>query len=273
MSRSDIEQLAAARRALAETVAQLEEERAARARAERTSAMKDEWLARVAHQLRNPLGVILGWAHLLRRRPAQEELDKGLDIIEQSVQVQARLIDELLDASRLASGQLRLDLQPIEPRSLIDAAVEAIGPAAQAREIGIRKVLDLTVRPVLGDATRLEQVLAQLLSNAVKFTPAKGSIEVALRSADRMAEISVSDTGSGIAPGLLPHVFERCRPDGDAAARRKGGLGLGLAIARQLAELHGGQLRAESQGEGRGATFVLRLPYAAGAGQLSPAER
>lgn len=264
-------ELAAARRALAEAVALLDEERAARARAERVIAMNDELLGLVAHELRNPLGVILGWAHMLRRRGSQEEFDKGLDVIEQSAQAQARLIEELLEQSRLASNSLRLDMKAVEPRSFIDAAVEAIGPAARAREIGIRKVLDLTVGPVWGDAARLQQVLAHLLSNAVHFTAGKGSIEVALRAADGLAEISVSDTGIGIAPGLLPHVFECFRHAGASAMRQRrergGGLGLGLAITRQLVDLHGGQLRAESAGEGRGATFVVRLPLAAGAGR------
>lgn len=263
MKPSSVDELAEARRALAEASTLLEAERAARIRAERASAMKDEFVSRVSHQLRNPLGVILGWAHLLRRRGSQNEFEKGLDAIEQSAQSQVRLIDELLDICRMTSGQIRLNLKQVEPRSFIDAAVEAIAPAAQAREIRIRKVLDLAVGPVRGDPQRLQQVMTNLLLNAVQFTPEKGSVEVALRGAHGQAEISVADSGVGIQPAELPHLFDWVREAQAAPARRTGGLQLGLAITRHLVELHGGQVRAESAGEGRGATFVVRLPLAA----------
>jgi len=210
------------------------------------------------------LAAILGWAHLLRLRRSQEELDRGLDVIEQSVHVQTRLIEDLVDMSRITSGQLRLDIRPVEARSFIDAAVETVLPAADAREIRIRKVLDLGVSPVAGDATRLQQVMVNLLSNAVKFTPEKGSVEVVLRDAGGQAEITVSDTGIGIPPDLLPHVFDRLRQGNAGATRRRGGLGLGLAIVKHVVELHGGEVRAASPGEGKGATFTLRLPLAQG---------
>jgi len=248
----------------AQAQALLDRERAARAEAERLSALKDEFLAIVSHELRGPLAAILGWAHLLRLRRSQEELDRGLDVIEQSVHVQTRLIEDLVDMSRITSGQLRLDIRPVEARSFIDAAVETVLPAADAREIRIRKVLDLGVSPVAGDATRLQQVMVNLLSNAVKFTPEKGSVEVVLRDAGGQAEITVSDTGIGIPPDLLPHVFDRLRQGNAGATRRRGGLGLGLAIVKHVVELHGGEVRAASPGEGKGATFTLRLPLAQG---------
>lgn len=255
------QELAAARRALAQAQASLEAERAARQRAETSNAMKDSFLGLVAHELRSPMGAILGWAHLLRRRGGQEEFEKGLDVIENSVQAQTKLIDDLLELSRMTSGRIQLDAQPVEPRTFVDAAVAAIMGEAQAKEINVRKVLDLTVGRVHGDANRLQQVLLRLLSNAVKFTPDRGSVEVALRAGDGTADISVTDTGIGIAPALLPHVFERFRPLETPAARR-GGLGLGLVLARHLVELHGGTIVAESPGEGRGATFTVRLPLA-----------
>jgi signal transduction histidine kinase len=262
VSRPPEEELQAARKALAEAAALLENERTARVRAERANALKDEFLSLVAHELRSPLGAILGWAHMLRQRRGQEEFDKGLDVIEQSVRVQARLIADLLDLSRMVSGKIRLDLESVEPRSFIDAAVEAVAPDAQAKEIGIRKVLDLTVGLVSGDAARLQQVMVNLLSNAVKYTPEKGSIEVTLRQAGGHAEVSVADSGIGIAAAFLPEVFDRFRQTDLSIARRHGGLGLGLAIVRHLVELHGGQVVAESPGERRGATFTVRLPLA-----------
>ena len=246
----------------AQAQAALDGERAARADAERLSARKDEFLAIVSHELRSPLAAILGWAHMLRRRGSEEEFERGLDVIEHSVQVQSRLIEDLLDMSRITSGQLRLDIRPVEARSFIDAAVETVRLAADAKEISIRKVLDLAVPPVAGDPTRLQQVMVNLLSNAVKFTPAGGSVEVALRAAGGRADISVSDTGTGIAPDFLPHVFDRFRQGHPATNRRQGGLGLGLAIVKHLMELHGGEVRAQSPGEGRGATFTLSLPLA-----------
>jgi signal transduction histidine kinase len=247
--------------ALAEAQARLAQERAAREAAEHASALKDEFLAIVSHELRSPLGAILGWAHMLRRRGSEEEFQRGLDVIEQSVDVQAKLIEDLLDLGRMASGKIRLDPQLLEPRCFIDSAVEAVRPAAAEKDLRVRKVLDLSVGPVRGDPTRLQQVLSNLLNNAVKFTPSQGSIEIALRKAPGQAVITVADTGIGIAPGFLPHVFERFRQD-PATAGGHGGLGLGLAIARHIVELHGGEITAESAGEGRGATFTMRLPLA-----------
>jgi signal transduction histidine kinase len=238
----------------------LERERCARLEAERKSALKDEFLALVSHELRSPLGAILGWTHILRRGASPEDLAKGLEVIEQSALAQNRLIDDLLDISRITAGHLRLDMQLVEPRSLIDAAAEALRPAAEAKDIRLAKVLQLDSGLVRGDPIRLQQVIVNLLSNAVKFTPVRGRIELALRALPDHVEFSVADNGVGIPPQFLPHVFERYRRAMGSATRRDEGLGLGLAIASHLVELHGGSIRAESAGEGRGATFTVRLP-------------
>lgn len=254
------EQLKSARALAAERQALLERERAARASAERLNALKDEFLATVSHELRSPLSAITGWAHMLRRGASPEDLEKGLEVIEQSASVQAKLIEDLLDISRVTSGQLRLELQTLEPRSFIDAAVEAIRPAADEKSIRIAKVLDLSADPVAGDSSRLQQVMVNLLSNAVKFTPEGGRVEVRLRRSGGEVEISVADSGIGIPGAFLPHVFDRFRQADASIYRRFGGLGLGLAIVKHLVELHGGTVSAHSPGEGRGATFLLRLP-------------
>jgi signal transduction histidine kinase len=222
---------------------------------------QDEFLAVVAHELRAPLGAILGWAHMLRRNADEEDMQKGLEVIEQSVHVQAKLIDDLLMMSRMASNKIVLDMQPLSLAELVETAVEAVRPAAQDK--GIRLVNSLNAQPlaVNGDATRLLQVLGNLLTNAVKFTPPCGEVEVSLKQSRGWAVITVADNGKGIAPDLLPHVFDRFRQD-PSAARVHGGLGLGLAIARHLVELHAGEIDAQSTGEGKGAAFTVRLPLA-----------
>jgi signal transduction histidine kinase len=220
--------------------------------------LKDEFLAAVAHELRAPLGAVLGWSHLLRRRGSHEEMERGLDVIEQSVQVQAKLIEDLLVASRMASDRIRLDVGPVDIAAVIDAAVESVRPALAEKGIRLQMAMHAT-GPLRGDPTRLQQVMGNLLTNAIKFTPEGGDIEVSLRPSHGWAVITVKDNGEGIAPGFLPHVFERFK-QGPAAARGHGGLGLGLAIARHLVDLHGGEISAASEGEGRGATFTVRLP-------------
>lgn len=254
------ELLKAARMLASERQMLLEQERAARAFAERVNALKDEFLAIVSHELRSPLSAIAGWAHMLRRGASAEDFETGLEVIEQSVRVQTKLIEDLLDISRITSGQLSLDLQALEPRVFIDAAVEAVRPAAEEKGIRISKVLDLSAGPVLGDAARLQQVMVNLLVNAVKFTPEHGWVEVGLHRVGVEAEIRVTDSGIGISPAFLPHVFDRFRQADASIHRRFGGLGLGLAIVKRLVELHGGSVSAQSQGEGSGATFALRLP-------------
>jgi signal transduction histidine kinase len=255
-----------------EAQALLESERAAHAEADRVSVRKDEFLAIVAHELRSPLGAILGWAHMLRRRGGEEEFEQGLDVIEQSVQVQTQLIEDLVDLSRITSGRIRLEIGPLPPREFIEAAVATLGPAAEAKGVQIRTDLDASVPSLAADATRMQQVMVNLLSNAVKFTPPQGVIQVRLRRLGACAEISVSDNGIGIAPDFLPHVFDRFRQGEVADASGPAGLGLGLAIVRQLVQLHGGEVSAASAGEGRGATFTVRLPLApvAGAAAAGP---
>jgi signal transduction histidine kinase len=254
------ELLRRARALAAERQTQFEQERAARVFAERVNALKDEFLAVVSHELRSPLSAIAGWAHMLRRGANAEDFEKGLEVIEQSVCVQTKLIEDLLDISRITSGQLSLELQTLEPRVFIDAAVEAVRPAAEDKEIRISKLLDLSAGPVAGDPSRLQQVMVNLLVNALKFTPEHGGIEVSLRRIDGEAEIRVTDSGIGIPPAFLPHVFDRFRQADASIHRRFGGLGLGLAIVKHLVELHGGSVTAHSEGEGRGASFALRLP-------------
>ena len=242
----------------------LEREQAARAEAERASAMKDEFLATLSHELRTPLSAILGWAQVLRR-PASDpaSLQQGLETIERNARVQTQLIEDLLDMSRITSGQLRLDMQLVEPVPFIEAAIETVQPAAQAKGIRIEKALDATAAPILGDASRLQQVVWTLLSNAIKFTPRDGMVRVLLGRVDSHVEISVADTGLGIDPEFLPHVFERFRQADASTTRSFGGLGLGLAIVRQLVELHGGRVAVASEGLGHGAIFTVRLPIAA----------
>jgi PAS domain S-box-containing protein len=241
----------------------LESERAARSAAERLSEMKDEFLATLSHELRTPLSAILGWAHILRRGPGKpDDLAKGLDVIERNSRIQTQLIDELLDTSRITSGKVRLDVQPVEPAVFVLAAMETVRPAADAKGIRIEHALGAPGAAVQGDPSRLQQVIWNLLSNAIKFTPQGGTVEVKLARVASHAEISVGDTGAGISAEFLPHVFERFRQADASTTRRHGGLGLGLAIVRSLVEQHGGSVHAASAGEGQGATFTVRLPLA-----------
>ncbi len=251
----------AAQRAADERKELLESERAARTAAERMSAMKDEFLATLSHELRTPLSAILGWAHVLRRsHPSAADVDKGLDAIERNARVQTQLIEDLLDMSRITSGKVRLDIQLIEPISFVEAAVETVRPAAEAKGIRIEKLLDPQAGPISGDPSRLQQIVWNLLSNAIKFTPKDGKVQVLLQRVNSHIEIGVADTGVGIKPEFLAHVFERFRQSDASTTRNFGGLGLGLSIVRSLVELHGGTVRADSAGEDRGATFTVCLP-------------
>jgi PAS domain S-box-containing protein len=239
----------------------LAESQQARADAEIASRMKDEFLATLSHELRTPLNAILGWATILKSdRITAEDRQEGLDAIERNSHVQVQLIEDLLDVSRIISGKLRLDVQKVAPAEVIEAALAAVMPAADAREIRIQKILDDRAGPVAGDPARLQQVIWNLLSNAVKFTPKGGRVQVLLERVNSHIEITVSDTGQGISPDFLPHVFDRFRQADGSTTRRYGGLGLGLSIVRQLVELHGGSVRAKSPGEGQGATFIVALP-------------
>ena len=238
-------------------------ERAARERAEEASRAKDEFVAMVSHEIRSPLNAILGWAQVLRsRRVDQAETDRAIETIERNARAQARLIEDLLDISRVITGKLVLNVRPVEPARIIEAAMESIRPAADARSIH----MDVELEPgllVTGDPNRLQQVIWNLLSNAVKFTPTHGHVSIKLRRAGSHLEIIVRDSGAGISPEFLPFVFDRFSQASTSTERKFGGLGLGLAIVRHLVELHGGSVRAESAGAGLGATFTVTLPVRA----------
>lgn len=251
------------KRAEAERERLLAAAEAARADAEAANRMKDEFLATLSHELRTPLNAIVGWSRILRSGNVDAaDLDEGLAAIERNGQAQAQLIEDLLDISRITSGQLKLNVQKVDVAEVIEAALAAVAPAAQAKGVRIHKVLDSLAGPVSGDPARLQQVVWNLLSNAVKFTPKGGRVQVLLERVNSHIEISVVDTGMGIRPEFLPHVFERFRQADSSTTRRYGGLGLGLAIVKQLAEMHGGAIRAKSPGEGQGATFTVSLPIA-----------
>lgn len=253
-----------ARRAIDERNALLERERDARAHAERLSALKDEFLATLSHELRTPLSAMVGWVQVLRRGVKSEaDLRRGLEVIERNAHAQTHLIEDLLDMNRITSGKLRLDVQLLAPVAFVEAALETVRPAAEAKGVRIRRVLDPDAGPVAGDAARMQQVVWNLLSNAIKFTPPGGDVQVLLHRVAAHVEIQVSDSGVGIAPEFVPHVFERFRQADASTARRFGGLGLGLSIVKHLVELHGGSVRAESLGVGQGATFTVALPVTA----------
>ena len=239
----------------------LESERAARGDAERASSMKDEFLATLSHELRTPLTAILGWSQMLRLPTVNPvDLRRGLEIIERNTRVQKQLIEDLLDMNLITSGKLRLEIQPVAPMSFVEAALETVRPAAEAKGIRLISVLDPAAGPIAGDPNRLQQVVWNLLSNAIKFTGRNGRIQVTLQRVDSHVEIAVEDTGIGITPEFLPYVFDRFRQADPSSTRAAGGLGLGLAIVKQLVELHGGAVRATSAGDERGATFTVELP-------------
>jgi len=246
-----------------EREALLAAERRARVEAERASRMKDEFLATLSHELRTPLSAILGWTHLLGRpNSAAVDVAKAAATIERNARAQARLIEELLDVSRITSGNLHLDIQPVSIAAVFETVVSSLKPAADARSIRLRQHPD-DAGEVLADASRLQQIVWNLVSNAIKFTPPGGSVNLSARRSASEVALTVSDNGVGITPEFLPHVFERFRQAESNEARTHGGLGLGLAIVRQLVELHGGKVEAASPGVGRGATFSVRLPLQA----------
>ena len=239
----------------------LESAQAARAEADVANSIKDEFLATLSHELRTPLTSILGWSHLLDNGKLDEEAAKrAVETIVRNAEAQKLLIDELLDISRIIIGKLRLDVGPVQLAPMLESIVDGMRPAADARNIQLRTALDQSVDPIFGDPDRLQQVFWNLLSNAIKFTSQGGKVLVLLERADSNLEITISDTGQGIARELLPYVFDRFRQSDSSSSRTHGGLGLGLAIVRQLVELHGGTVSAESPGEGEGSTFKVRLP-------------
>jgi PAS domain S-box-containing protein len=241
----------------------LEQQRAeVLAQAEANGRMKDEFLATVSHELRTPLTAILGWARMQRTRP--ELAPKAIEVIERNAEAQAKLIEEILETSRIVTGKIRLRLARADLNDIVPSAVDTIRPTADAKGVALHMTLDRGAPPIVGDPDRLRQVVLNLLVNAVKFTPSRGNVRVQTDGTQRsQVGVTVADTGKGISADFLPHVFERFRQAEGSTTRQHGGLGLGLAIVKHLVELHGGTITAASAGEGRGATFAIRLPVRA----------
>jgi signal transduction histidine kinase/CheY-like chemotaxis protein len=249
--------------ALAEAAAREQALRESEQRLLEAGRLKDEFLATVAHELRTPLGAMLGWANVLREIDVDPATStRALDAILRNARLQTRLISDLLDVSRMVAGTMRIDLQTVEPVAVIRAALETVRPAAEAKGVTLTAHVDAEAGPMTGDRSRLQQVLWNLLSNSIKFTPAGGTVAVRAHPADGQIEVTVEDTGPGIPTDFLPHVFDRFRQAGGAATPKKGGLGLGLAIARHLVELHGGTIAVANRDPGPGALFTVRLPLA-----------
>jgi signal transduction histidine kinase/CheY-like chemotaxis protein len=268
-ARNDI--LASTVKASDERQALLTRERLARAEVERLSDLKDQFLATLSHELRTPLHAILGWVQLLHLKKDDASLQKGLQTIERNARLQAQLIDDLLDMSRIVAGKVRLEPVRVDLPQVVEAAVEAARPAAFAKGIALELRASPGIETVWGDPSRLQQVMWNLLTNAIKFTPEGGRITVEVEMRPGQVLARVSDTGAGIAADFLPHVFDRFRQGDATTTRRHGGLGLGLSIVRQLVELHGGTVQAESAGAGRGATFTVVLPRPQGLQAPAPA--
>jgi signal transduction histidine kinase/CheY-like chemotaxis protein len=238
-------------------------EHAARAEAETANRMKDEFLATVSHELRTPLNAIIGWSHMLRHDHLDEAtMARAFETIDRNAKSQAQLIEDILDVSRVITGKLLLNIGPVDMAAVINAAIDCVQLAADAKSIQLEVTLSPSARHISGDASRLQQIVWNLLANAIKFTPVGGRVSVRLERADRHVQIRVSDTGEGIPADFLPFIFDRFRQADGTSTRRHGGLGLGLAIVRHLVELHGGTVHAESEGGGRGATFTISLPLA-----------
>ncbi|BDA68563.1 hypothetical protein RIVM261_020000 [Rivularia sp. IAM M-261] len=236
-------------------------EQVVRAEAEAANRAKDEFLSVLSHELRTPLNAILGWSQILRKQHlSQDKAMHALETIERNAQSQAKIIEDILDISRIITGKLRLQVQPVNLVIIVEAAIESVRLAAEAKSIRIKSILDSSNNRISGDADRLLQVVWNLLSNAIKFTPQGGQVQIRLECVNSHVEIIVSDTGVGISPDFLPYVFDRFRQHDSTSTRSYGGLGLGLAIVRQLVELHGGTVSVASPGIGQGATFTIKLP-------------
>jgi len=244
---------------------QIEAQQLARGMAENALRAKDEFLSTLSHEIRTPLNAVLGWARILISRGEIDRtlLDRALHVIERNATAQARMIDDMLDMARIAAGKLRLEMQPVDVVKVVLAAVDVVMPAAHAKRVTLRTNLDPRTPNVMGDQDRLQQVIWNLLANALKFTEAGGSIDVRLSLNGRFTRIVVADTGHGISPEFLPHVFERFRQADASSSRRHGGLGVGLALVHDLIVLHGGSVLAQSEGEGKGAMFTIDLPTVA----------
>jgi len=242
----------------------LAREQTARYESEDSNRLKDEFIALVSHELRSPLNAILGWTRILRQgRPDEELYQRATEIIERSARMQSQLIEDLMDTARIVRGKLKLEVRPVNLVTVIEKAIDVVRPAADARGITLEARLDHEAGQITGDPDRLQQVVWNLLSNAVKFTSEGGRIEVTLGRVDPYVQIAVRDTGCGISPEFMPHLFERYHQADTSSGRRKGGLGLGLTLVRQLVEMHGGVVTAESDGEGKGAIFTVKLPVRA----------
>lgn len=252
----------------------LESCQVAHGEADKANGIKDEFLALLSHELRTPLTSILGWSKLLTDGNLDDVASKrALEIIVRNARAQRQLIDDLLDISRIITGKLRLDVRPVELAPMIESVVDGMRPAADARSIHLQTALDSRTGAINGDPDRLQQIIWNLLSNAIKFTPEGGRVEVGLERINSHVKITISDTGQGIDPEFLLHVFERFRQSDSSSTRRHGGLGLGLSITRQLVELHGGTVKAESPGEGEGTTFKVILPLLSVHHELSDVRR
>lgn len=239
----------------------LEAERAARNEAEQANRLKDEFLATVSHELRTPLNAILGWAELITRGGGNEEDNaEGLQAILRNARAQSQIIEDLLDMSRITSGKVRLDVQEVNLATLLDETIHSVMPSAEMRRLSVTQAVQPSVSPVKGDPSRLRQVVWNLLSNSIKFTPAGGQVRARLTQIDGSVTLTIEDTGEGIAADLLPYVFDRFRQEDGSTTRRHGGLGLGLSIVKHLVELHGGTVAASSDGKGKGSRFVVSLP-------------
>jgi len=248
------------RRAESERERVLERERQLRQEAERLNRAKDQFLATLSHELRTPLNAIVGWAQVLDNTgPDADTIQRGLQVIRKNALAQKQLIDDILDVSRIINGKMPLTLGPVAIETVIEAALDTVRPAADAKRISLRTSLS-AVPKTFGDADRLQQIVWNLLSNAVKFTPREGTIEVALAASETDIVLTVADNGQGIPASFLPHIFDRFSQADNTITRAQGGLGLGMAIVRHLVELHGGNVVAESEGEGHGATFRVTLP-------------
>jgi signal transduction histidine kinase len=237
----------------------VERERMARDEAEQANRFKDEFLATLSHELRTPLSAMVGWIWQLRSNPHDDRIrDRALDALERNTNLQVRLINDLLDVSRIGQGKVDLDVGPVDLATVVDSALESVHTAVEMKKIALKA--DVTPVVVMGDATRLQQIVSNLLTNAIKFSQQNGRVEIALDATADEAVIRVTDTGIGIDPALLPHVFDQFRQGEGGFARRHSGLGIGLTIVKRLVTMHGGTVDAESEGPGRGATFTVRLP-------------
>ncbi|HEX8522043.1 MAG TPA: ATP-binding protein [Tepidisphaeraceae bacterium] len=239
----------------------LDAERNARVESERAGRVKDEFLANLSHELRTPINAILGWSQLIKPGESSDaDVAEAMEVIQRNARVQAQLIDDLLDMSRVVSGKMRLDVQRVELPVVIDAALESVRPAADVKNIRVEKIIDPLAGPVTGDPARLQQIIWNILSNALKFTDKGGKVQIVLERVNSHLDLSVSDDGAGISAAFLPYVFDRLSQADHLPGRKYHGLGVGLAIVKSLTELHGGTVRVKSAGLGLGSTFIISLP-------------